>query len=160
VYVCLWAHDFHVLRQWKGGYSLYAYLRTVITRLVWERLSHLHPRGEVLTDDPMSDACATHAQHANPETPERLACAYELVRIVCSTLDRLNAQDRRLVELRYFHDLSYREIANVLGITTTHAGVRLARALGRLRGLLSQSVEETDVSQLVGLSFAEVMVSS
>jgi hypothetical protein len=90
-----------------------------------------------------------------PDTPERLVCTHELIRIVCDALESLNAQDRQILVLRYFHDLSYREIADFLGITTTNAGVRLARALGRLRKFLLQYVEEQDVSRFEGPSFTE-----
>jgi RNA polymerase sigma-70 factor (ECF subfamily) len=155
VYVCLWAHDFRVLRQWKGEHPLHAYLRTVIVRLVWERLNRLHPRGEIVTDDPLTEASAAQEHSAITETPEELACAHELVRLVYGALDYLNAQDRHIVELRYFHNLSYREIAIVLGITTTNAGVRLTRVLGRLRKFLLLYVEEKDVFEFEGPFFAE-----
>jgi RNA polymerase sigma-70 factor (ECF subfamily) len=155
VYVCLWAHDFRVLRQWRGEHPLHAYLRTVIARLVWERLNRLHPRGEIVTDDPLTEASAGQVHSAIPETPEELVCAHELSRLVYCALEDLDAQDRRIVELRYFHNLSYREIAVVLGITTTNAGVRLARALGRLRKILLLYVEEQDVFEFEGPSFAK-----
>jgi RNA polymerase sigma-70 factor (ECF subfamily) len=155
VYVCLWAHDFRVLRHWKGEHPLHAYLRTVIVRLVWERLNRLHPRGEIVTDDPLTEVSAGQEHSAIPETPEQLACAHQLIRIVCGALECLTAQDRNIVELRYFQNLNYREIAMVLGITTTNAGVRLARALGRLRKFLLLYIEEKDVFEFEGPSFAK-----
>jgi len=132
VYICLWAHDFRVLRQWRGEHPLHAYLRTVIARLVWERLSRLQPSREILTVDPLAEAGERHEPLGMSATPERLVCTHELIGIVCNALESLNAQDRHILVLRYSHDLSYREIADFLGITTTNAGVRLARALGRL----------------------------
>src|ERR1700730_2581968 len=60
MYVCLWANEFRVLRQWKCEYPLRAYLRTVIERLVWERLSRLQPRREQLADGPLIEASARH----------------------------------------------------------------------------------------------------
>jgi DNA-directed RNA polymerase specialized sigma24 family protein len=52
VYLHLWRDDFRVLRQWQHHHPLQAYLRTVVTRLVWDRLSRLQPAWEVLDDDP------------------------------------------------------------------------------------------------------------
>src|SRR5262245_16468932 len=48
VYVHLWRDDFRVLRQWRPEHPLRAYLRTVISRLIWDRLSHLQPEQEQL----------------------------------------------------------------------------------------------------------------
>jgi RNA polymerase sigma factor (sigma-70 family) len=157
VYVRLWAHDFRVLRRWQGELPLHTYLRTVIVRLVWERLNRLHPRGEIVTDDPLAEASAGQEHSVIPETPEELACAHQLIRLVYRALEGLNAQDRHIVQLRYFHNLNYREIAVVLGVTTTNAGVRLARALGRLRKFLLPYVEEQDVFEFEGPSFAKCM---
>ena len=56
----------------------------------------------------------------------------------------LNPDYRQVIELRYYRDLSYREIADVLGITSTNAGIRLSRALGQLKRVLSRSVDDTD----------------
>jgi DNA-directed RNA polymerase specialized sigma24 family protein len=91
VYVFLWAHDFRVLRQWKCEHSLCAYLRTVIVRLVWDRLNHLQPRTEELWAEPLVADGALTEHSGKPPTPEQLAYAHELVRIVCGALERLNA---------------------------------------------------------------------
>jgi RNA polymerase sigma factor (sigma-70 family) len=145
VYVCLWAHDFRVLRQWKCEHPLRAYLRTVIVRLVWERLNHLRPRREELGDVPLIEARARPEHSAVPATPEQLTCAHELLQILSDALEGLSVLDRHILHLRYFHDLSYREIAEVLGITITNVGVRLTRSLVRLRGALLGHIGKLDV---------------
>jgi len=124
---------------------------------VWRRLIGLQLRRELLTDEPLTETSARHEYSAMPATPERWACAHEFVRIVCTALEGLNPQDRHILELRYFPDLSYREIADLLSVTTTNAGVRLARALGRLRELALQHVVEPDTSGFEGLPLAEWM---
>ena len=58
VYVHLWRDDFHVLRQWQREHPLQAYLRTVVTRLVWDRLNRLQPVWEELEADPWMAAGA------------------------------------------------------------------------------------------------------
>jgi RNA polymerase sigma-70 factor (ECF subfamily) len=141
VYAYLWADDFHVLRQWKGECPLQAYMYTVISRLVWDRLRRLQPRCEALSNDPFVEASALDAHLAMEGTPEQIVCVAESIAAVHGALEKLNAQDRNILELRYFQDLSYREIADLLGITTTNAGVRLARALGRLKRMVEQRLK-------------------
>ena len=48
-------------------------------------------------------------------------------------LAALPEQDRCVVELRFLHDLEYREIAHVLGTSALACRLRVHRALGRLR---------------------------
>ncbi len=48
-------------------------------------------------------------------------------------LAELDERTRRVVELRYFHDLEYREIAFIEGGTALGARLRVHRALRRLR---------------------------
>jgi RNA polymerase sigma factor (sigma-70 family) len=160
VYVHLWGQDFHVLRQWQCESPLRAYLRTVIVRLVWERLNRLQPAREQLVDDPLVEAGARHGLSEIPATPEQLACAHELMRVARSALNDLNDNDRYVLELRYFRELSYREIADVLGITPNGAGVRLTRALGRLKLALRQRIDDTQAFGFEELSFAGRLVVS
>ncbi|HPU40276.1 MAG TPA: sigma-70 family RNA polymerase sigma factor, partial [Microthrixaceae bacterium] len=48
-------------------------------------------------------------------------------------LDVLSERSRRVVELRYFDQLTQREIANVLGLSQVHVGRLLAAGLATLR---------------------------
>ncbi|HEX6383880.1 MAG TPA: sigma-70 family RNA polymerase sigma factor [Anaerolineae bacterium] len=48
-------------------------------------------------------------------------------------LSRLSAQDREIVTLRFFEELSSAEVAEILGCSTDNVYVRLHRALQRLR---------------------------
>ena len=57
----------------------------------------------------------------------------------------LPPQEAKAFALRYFEDMSYREIAEELGIRTNTAGVLLHRAKGRLRAMLTA----TDVTDEV-----------
>lgn len=71
-------------------------------------------------------------------------------RIVRDALDNLGATHCQVVELRYIRDLSYNEIGTALGITSTNAGVRINRALSRLRAALSLFVDPSDGLGLPG----------
>ena len=147
VYVHLWRDDFHVLRQWQREHPLQAYLRTVVTRLVWDRLNRLQPVWEELEADPWMAAGARLEQTDVSPTPEEQVAANELSRMMGSALGRLKVGYRQVLELRYFRELSYHEIAVVTGITPTNAGVRITRALAQQKETLPpQLIDDFDVS--------------
>ena len=64
----------------------------------------------------------------------------ERTRSVRAALDRLNAGDRELLTLLFYHDLAASDVSERLGITTTALRVRKHRALRRLAARLG--VEE------------------
>jgi RNA polymerase sigma-70 factor (ECF subfamily) len=145
VYVHLWRDEFRVLRQWQQHRPLRAYLRCVIKRLVWERLSRLVPvREQPGNDVGFLAAVLEEKAEERPATPEEEIVAGEALSSLRRALDGINADYRRIIELRYYQDLSYREIAGVLGITPTNAGIRLSRALAQLKRALWQPIEDMD----------------
>lgn len=86
-------------------------------------------RSRTKTDKPMTLGMA-HEQIASP-TPEsgdsrRIDLMYDMIR-------RLNQVDRALV-LLYLEDLSYKELASILGLSENHVGVKLNRIKARLQG--------------------------
>jgi RNA polymerase sigma factor (sigma-70 family) len=144
VYVHLWRDDFRALRRWRREHPLRAYLRTVISRLTWDRLSQLQPDQEQLEGDALL-AVGTRLEHMEElTTPEDDAAANELLQMVHSALDCLNDNYRQILELRYFHELSYIEISSAIGITPTNAGVRITRALAHLKLALPQLIDGAD----------------
>jgi RNA polymerase sigma-70 factor, ECF subfamily len=52
---------------------------------------------------------------------------------LAQALDRLPAQQRAAVVLRYYHDYDYKTIAQILDTTSTNVGAMLSRALDRLK---------------------------
>jgi RNA polymerase sigma-70 factor (ECF subfamily) len=57
---------------------------------------------------------------------------------VRKTLAKLDDRARLALSLRYFAELSYEEIADVLGVTSSFVGVLLLRARRRMRRLLTE----------------------
>ncbi len=51
--------------------------------------------------------------------------------------EQLKEKEKNLLSLRYFDDLAYKEIAEVMGITVSNVGVKINRALKRLNKLTS-----------------------
>jgi RNA polymerase sigma factor (sigma-70 family) len=54
-----------------------------------------------------------------------------------SALDLLDAIDAEILSMRFFDDLSFKDIAAILGMKENTASVRCARALLKIRGLLT-----------------------
>ena len=50
-------------------------------------------------------------------------------------LNRMNAQDREMILMRYYEGLGNSEVAAILGISASAAGKRFGRALRRLHKL-------------------------
>ena len=71
-------------------------------------------------------------QSENP-CPGQQAEQQELVTRVRQSLSQLPRQEGQVFCLRYLNDMSYRQIAEQLSITTNSAGVLLHRARARLR---------------------------
>jgi RNA polymerase sigma-70 factor (ECF subfamily) len=85
------------------------------------------------------------AQLRDPElTPAAAALRGELQRRFQAALRQLDDDDRELLLLRHFEQLSNGEVARTLGVSEAAAGMRHLRALRRLRALLGEtpSVEE------------------
>ena len=58
---------------------------------------------------------------------------------IARAIETLPGLDRRLVQGRFFDDLDYRQLGNLLDISEGTARVRLHRALGRLREALVET---------------------
>ena len=69
-------------------------------------------------------------------SPSRAADRVEAIAKVRDALDRLSANDREVLALRHFEELSNRELAALLGIEPAAASKRYIRAIERLRALL------------------------
>lgn len=69
-------------------------------------------------------------------TPAAAAIRQELERRLHEVIAQLDEDDREILLMRYFEQLSNQEIAQALGLTEAAAGMRHLRALRRLRALL------------------------
>jgi RNA polymerase sigma-70 factor (ECF subfamily) len=80
-------------------------------------------------------------QSANPCPSER-AQQKELTERLRKSLIKLPPQEAQAFCLRYLNDMSYRQIANELGIKANAAGVLLHRARAKLRESFELSMKE------------------
>jgi RNA polymerase sigma-70 factor (ECF subfamily) len=88
-------------------------------------------RGKVATTAERPDAAS--AENVEAEAVERLT--------VAAAIARLDARAQDLIALRYGADLTARQIARVLGVTTNAVEVALHRTLARLRPDLERDRE-------------------
>lgn len=75
-------------------------------------------------------------------SPSEDASRDELLGQVWSVLEQLPRNQRDVIRLKFQHDLSYKEIASVTGLSVTNVGFLLHTGIKRLRKLLSRSLHE------------------
>lgn len=94
----------------------------------------------------MATQAAPLPELTDPDTPESLLLQSERTRLIEAALLRLPPRHRVLLILRDVEDLSYAEMADVLGCSSNAVKVRLSRARElfrqRARGLLCEEVED------------------
>ncbi len=121
---CVFEHALRDIKRvrWQGK-PVVAWLYRIASRRVadYYRDQQNHSRGE----RDWQDVDAASADGA----VERA----ELFATVQAAMDRLNANDREIIQLSYFDEASTEEIAAALGCTPNSVYVRLHRALKRLR---------------------------
>ncbi|MEQ1831223.1 MAG: RNA polymerase sigma factor, partial [Pirellula sp.] len=77
------------------------------------------------------------------ETPDELIARMETVGELRQLLSQLPEKDRRLVQLKYYEGLKYRDISQRTGLTISNVGYRLHQVLKKLAaGLLPRGVED------------------
>jgi RNA polymerase sigma-70 factor (ECF subfamily) len=85
----------------------------------------------------------TAVEYENP-CPQEQVEKEELVSRVRQSLSELPPMEAQVFCLRYLNDMSYRQIAEQLGITTNSTGVLLHRARTRLRESIELSAQESE----------------
>lgn len=75
-------------------------------------------------------------------SPEAAVLAGEQRAELLAAIDRLGDDDRRIITLRWFVDMSERDIAAVLDVPAGTVKSRLSRAMGRLRGVMRGSAND------------------
>lgn len=120
-----------LLALYDGSYSLATYLR-IIARS--RAVSQLRRKG-VSTRSLDEEAFAGAAEYASPE---ELAIREERCRLLTQAVEKLPPRDRIIVRLYFLEELSYAEIAGILGISINSVGPVLSRAKSRLQDMLGR----------------------
>lgn len=119
--------------------SPYAWLLWLTRQCLFDAWRHERPDREI-TWEPRS-VQGDLLVPASGTTPSAAARRGEAQALVQRTLERLPAEDREIIELIDFEQLSARDAATILEITENNANVRHFRALKRFRKLLPESLE-------------------
>jgi RNA polymerase sigma-70 factor (sigma-E family) len=115
--------------QLRDGDKAAAYLRTTVVNLTRSRLRHLRVVRRFAADLPLV------------ESAEILALLSDDRQRVIKGLSRLTARQRQVVVLRYWLDLSEREIAETLGIRAGTVKSTSSKALASLGAMLGDNSE-------------------
>lgn len=133
------ALPFHLwLRQIARDHVIDAHRRHRATaRRTVDREQALYARGGSFDDRSSLDLAAQIRDSGL--TPAAEALRHELQTRFHATLLRLDDDDREIILLRHFEQLSNSEAAQALGLSEAAAGMRHIRALRRLRTLLGET---------------------
>jgi RNA polymerase sigma factor (sigma-70 family) len=117
------------LSQWDASRPFAPWLYRVAANHCWDELRKRRGRGAEL-DDP--EPTLAEMEDGAP-SPQEAVLAMESRDSLRSRLRELDDRSRLALVLRYFVDMSYEEIGQVLGISSNFAGVLLLRARRALR---------------------------
>ena len=132
--------------SFRGGDGR-AWLLTIVRNSCYD---HMRERGASVQDAYFDEALHSGGkQNSDPETALLLTERTELVR---KSLAELPAESREILVLRELEELTYREIAHIVGIPMGTVMSRLSRARQRLQETLSGYLErgEIDATSLPG----------
>lgn len=135
------------------GDSIRPWLLTIIRNICYRRLQERRRAGNVVSlDEALSSragASSIEAHLAAPQiSPEHSAIRASDQAMLAAALDRLPPAFREVIVLREIEELTYQEIAEVIGVPAGTVMSRLSRARGELRALLTQMMERNESNEL------------
>ena len=87
-------------------------------------------------DEPMEDTFAEHRESGEPG-PEQLLGRRQVSAVLTEALGELSHDHRTVVDLAYFHEMGYREIAEIMDCPVDTIKTRMYHARRNLRAALS-----------------------
>lgn len=123
------ARAFRAIGRFDPSRPFYPWLHTILRNLCLNYLGRAYRKREV----PLID---TYEYRAQTPLPDVALERSEVRRQVWQAIRKLPPKDREILILREFQDLTYAEIAAVLGVPRGTVMSRLHTARGRLRVLL------------------------
>ncbi len=132
------------LVNFRGESAFSTWLYQIATNLARNRYWYWWRRKRDRTisfDQPVGEGSTTPLSEifaAELETPEDATVTQELIDRIASGMEKLNAKHREILILRNVKNLSYEEIAVVLGISVGTVKSRIARARESLRATLGE----------------------
>ena len=127
----VFVRGYHEARLFDPGFRTKAWLFRVCTNRCYNIVRDRHRRGGILERLGKASAGLQEQHKAIDGVLHR-----EMSEGVSRAMERLSPEHRTILLLRYFDDLSYQEIADVLQIKLGTVMSRLSRAKARLQGIL------------------------
>jgi len=75
------------------------------------------------------------------EQPERMMEKEEMKQILLETLKQLTENERRVITLYYYEDLTLKEISHILGVSESRVSQLHTKALQKMRQKLGSNME-------------------
>lgn len=141
-------------KQFTPGSNLKAWLFTILHN-TWRNRIRDAARGKVEVDSDVVDGAVAMDSLVAPETPERILLRDTLDADLQAALDALPEAFREAVWLRDVEELSYAEIANVLGIPLGTVMSRISRG----RRMLFDRLSVGQKSEVKGQKSEKALVS-
>lgn len=92
-------------------------------------------RAKVVSIEDQASSPVFQQEAAQPQELSNKQLQSEIKR----SLELLDESDREIITLKYFEELSNKEISETMEISANHVGVKLFRALKKLRNILSNN---------------------
>lgn len=103
-------------------------------------LNHRREAGKVISLADTANRPQPSEEPSDPQPPpDELLARWEAVGLVRLGLQKLDPRSRELLELKFAHDLSYRDISARTGLTVGHVGYLLHHALKALAAELARA---------------------
>ena len=125
------------LRQW---------LFTIAANLVADHVRKLKRRREIQVEEPAAIDASTG--EAFRSIPEDMFASTELREVVQQALDRLPAEQRSVLLMRQYSQLTFREIAAVEGCSINTVLSRMRSGLRNLKKILADTFGEKETDEL------------
>jgi RNA polymerase sigma-70 factor, ECF subfamily len=128
---------YNARRRYDETHSFYAWFYTIIRNLARNYLRKRNVRVEYAVQTKQS----TKGNLETSDSPEYIVEADEAKKAIWAAIDKLPYDHREIIILRHFEDMSYEEIAGILGIAVGSVMSRLYYARKKLRDLLGEKYE-------------------
>ena len=131
---------FKAMRKFRGG-SFKAWLLRIVTNACYDQLRRKQRRPASSLDDLPIEADHSHYMHDPAERPDEYVERQELGDTIQAGISTLPAEQRTVLVLSDVQGLSYKEIAEVTGLSLGTVKSRLSRGRARVRDYLMEQRE-------------------
>jgi len=131
---------FKAMRRFRGG-SFKAWLLRIVTNACYDQLRRKQRRPASSLDDLPVEADHSRYMHDPAERPDEFVERQELSDTIQAAISTLPAEQRTVLVLSDVQGLSYKEVAEVTGLSLGTVKSRLSRGRARVRDYLMEQRE-------------------